>query len=128
MNRNTVGCFAVGWMGIMLLLFFGMSAMCIPALLQHADTPIPAIGTILCMVFTVVYICKISKKQEVDRRTMFKIMVIAAFIQFLIYLPIPSWSYPYDAGKDALMKLLVAFMNQPTIYFIGRKIAGSESK
>lgn len=127
-NRNKVGLFAVGCVGIMLVIFCGMAAICIPGLLQHARTPIPWIGTILCMVLTVVYIGRVSKKQEMDRRTMFKIMVIATFIQFLIYLPIPSWSYPYDTGTDTLVKLLVAFANQPTIYFIGRKMTSSESK
>ena len=115
--------FSAGIMLIMGIVFFGISAMCIPALLQHAKTPIPVVGTILCMVGTIVVIVKTKKKKEIDRAMMFKIMVIAAFIQFLIYLPIPSWSYPYNTGEDALIKLIVAFMNQPTVYFIGKKIA-----
>ena len=127
-NRNKAGFFVVGCVGIMLVVFCGMAAICIPGLLQHARTPIPWVATILCMVLTVVYIGRVSKKREMDRRMMFKIMVIATFVQFLIYLPIPSWSYPYDTGKDTLMKLMVAFMNQPTIYFIGRKMTSSESK
>ena len=116
----------LGAAGIFILLgiiFFGISAVCVPALLQHARTPIPLIGTILCMILTIVYICRAGKKKEIDRKTMFKIMVTAGMIQFLIYLPIPSWSYPYSFVEDTLCKFIVAFMNQPTIYFIGRKIA-----
>lgn len=127
-SRNKAGLFVAGSMGLMLVIFAGMAAFCILALLQHARTPIPALGTVLCMSLTAAYTCKTSKKQEMDKRTMYKIMVIATFVQFLIYLPIPSWSYPYDTGKDALLKLLVAFMNQPTVYFIGRKSAGSQRK
>ena len=117
-----------GVAGIYLLFgiaFFGIAAACIPALLQHARTPIPVIGTFLCMILTIVYICKASKKKEMNRRMMFKIMVIAGLMQFLVYLPIESWSYPYSFAEDTLCKFLIAFMNQPTIYFIGRKIADS---
>ena len=123
-NRNNK--IAYGVAGIYLLFgiaFFGIAAACIPALLQHARTPLPVIGTILCMILTIVYICKASAKKKMDRRMMFQIMVIAGLIQFLIYLPIPSWSYPYSVAEDALCKFAVAFMNQPTIYFIGKKMA-----
>ena len=125
-NRNNK--IAYGLVGIYLLFglaFFGLAAICIPALLQHARTPIPVIGTFLCMILTIVYICKVSAKKEMNRRRMFQIMVIAGLIQFLIYLPIASWSYPYSFAEDTLCKFMIAFMNQPTIYFIGRKIADS---
>lgn len=108
---------------IMGIIFFGISILCIPAILQYARTPIPAIGTILCVVITIVVIGKMEKKKEIDKVTMLKIMGIAAFVQFLIYLPVPSCSYPYDLGEDALLKLCVAVMNQPIVYFIGKKIA-----
>lgn len=114
------------WGGFFVLLgiiFFGMAAICVPALLQHARTPIPALGTILCGILTIKYTYGVCQKNEMNREKMFKIMVVAGIIQFLIYLPIPSWSYPYSVAEDALCKFAVAFMNQPTIYFIGKKMA-----
>ena len=44
------------------------------------------IGTLVLLL--IYWVCRAGsgKKQEMDRRTMFKIMVIATFIQFLIYL------------------------------------------
>lgn len=125
-NRNNGAAYvAAGMFIIPVIIFCGISALCIPALLQHARTPIPAIGTILCMILTIAYICRMGEKKEMTRVLMFKIMVIAGLIQFLIYLSIPSWSYPYSFAEDTLCKFVIAFMNQPTIYFIGRKIAES---
>ena len=112
-----------GFFVILGIIFFGMAAICVPALLQHARTPFPALGTILCGVLTIKYTCEVCQKNEMSRKKMFQIVVIAGVIQFLIYLPVPSWSYPYSMAEDTLYKFLVAFMNQPTIYFIGKKLA-----
>ena len=124
MNNRDKALFVWGGFFVILgIIFFGMAALCVPALLQHARTPIPALGTILCGILTIKYTHGVCQKNEMNRKKMFQIMVIAGIIQFLIYLPIPSWSYPYSFAEDTLCKFAVAFMNQPTIYFIGKKMA-----
>lgn len=122
-NRDKALIVWGGFFVILGIVFFGLAAICVPALLQHARTPIPALGTILCGVLTIKYINGVCRKNEMNREKMFKIMVIAGIIQFLIYLPIPSWSYPYSFAEDTLYKFVIAFMNQPTIYFIGKKLS-----
>lgn len=124
MNNRDKALFVWGGFFVIIgIIFFGTAALCVPALLQHARTPIPALGTILCGILTIKYTHGVYQKNEMNREKMFRIMVIAGIIQFLIYLPIPSWSYPYSGAEDVLCKFAVAFMNQPILYFIGKKMA-----